>query len=165
MFHVKHRKENKMKIQLYRNMSDTRKLDKNLAKLAEVTCHLKDNTSVFEPTFIISEKYIDKYFSSFNYVKATDFGRYYYVKDIVAVTGHEVEIHCHSDVLSSFKNYIRNSKAIINRQEYKNTPYIPDEKLPVLLQRTLSTYNFSTPDFGLSQMSGASIALTCTGGE
>ena len=56
MFHVKHRKENKMKIQLYRNMSDTRKLDKNLAKLAEVTCHLKDNTSVFEPTFIISEK-------------------------------------------------------------------------------------------------------------
>ena len=154
-----------MKIQLYRNMSDTRKLDKNLAKLAEVTCHLKDNTSVFEPTFIVAEKNIDKYFSSFNYVKATDFGRYYYVTDIVAKTGHEVEIHCHSDVLSSFKNYIRNSKAIINRQEYKSTPYIPDEKLPVLLQRTLSTYNFSASDFGLSQMAGASIALTCTGGE
>ena len=50
-----------MKIQLYRNMSDTRKLDKNLAKLAEVTCHLKDDTSVFEPTFIVSEKNIDKY--------------------------------------------------------------------------------------------------------
>ena len=45
-----------MKIQLYRNMSDTRKLDKNLAKLAEVTCHLKDDTSVFEPTFVVSEK-------------------------------------------------------------------------------------------------------------
>lgn len=154
-----------MKIQLYRNMSDTRKLDKNLAKLAEVTCHLKDDTSVFEPTFIVSEKNIDKYFSSFNYVKCTDFGRYYYVTDIVAMTGHEVSINCHSDVLSSFKNYIRNSKAIINRQEFKSTPYIPDEKLPVLLQRTLSIYNFSVPDFGLSQMSGASIALTCTGGE
>ena len=154
-----------MKIQLYRNMSDARKLDKNLAKLAEVTCHLKDDTSVFEPTFVVSEKNIDKYFSTFNYVKCTDFGRYYYVTDIVAMTGHEVAIHCHSDVLSSFKNYIRNSKAIINRQEFKSTPYIPDEKLPVLLQRTLSSYNFSAPDFGLSQMSGASIALTCTGGE
>lgn len=131
-----------MVITLYRNNSDNRKLDKSLSKIKDVKCHLKYDTSVYNPIFIIAEKNIDGVFSSVNYVLSNDFGRYYYIDKIEMLTGHEVAVQCHCDVLMSFKNYIRNSKAMINRQEFNSTPYMVDDKIPIIKVARLPSITF-----------------------
>ena len=155
-----------MKITLYRNMSDNRVVTKDIKKIATVDCQIKESTDRETPTFIINETTIDKNWSSVNYLLSTDLGRYYYVDSPVMGTGGVAYLPCKVDVLMSFKNYIRNSNAIISRQENLSTPYVIDEMLPSTLQRNISLYNFSDTPFKAENVTDGSycIFLTVTGG-
>lgn len=110
-------------LNMYRNTSDNRYLNKTLNILAEnVPCTFKDDTSAVEPTIIISP---DAYTPACNYVYLSDTDRYYYVADRV-FSQQRVEVKLSIDVRMSFN--FSNCKCIANRSSNKYNSYLNDNK-------------------------------------
>lgn len=84
---------------------------------------LKANTSIIHPVFIVERNKVVKAsgdFSKFNYLFCTNFERYYWIDDILYCGGRSgssadfCELHCSVDVLASFENHIRATKAYVS---------------------------------------------------
>jgi len=86
---------------------------------------LKEDTSIVNPTIILGT--VDD-LADINYMYIPTFKRYYYVNNIVALTGSRIALECACDVLNSFKNDILKCKAIINKQQSSSlsSKYIDD---------------------------------------
>ena len=121
-----------MKVILYKSRADNRQLDKSskLSKVKTLDVHLKDDTSIIEPTLVCNLLSHAK-LSVANYLYIPDFGRYYFINNIVEKTGRVFEIVCHVDVLHTYKGNIKQLTALILRQENIYHPYIEDDKLLV----------------------------------
>ena len=90
-----------MKIKYYSAFSKKRNSTKIPTGGTEVDVYLKESTSILNPVFIT--KTIP---DTANYIYCGDFGRYYFVTDIVHVTSTNIEIHCSCDVLATYKSAI-----------------------------------------------------------
>lgn len=113
-----------MTIKLYNNLSDKIVVDKNITQNgSDVTGTLRENCSIIDP--VIKMSAIGTYLLTSNYAYITEFGRYYYITNIVCV-GDLFEVHMHVDVLMSFKGDIRNNSAVISRQEKAYNLYLQD---------------------------------------
>ena len=77
-----------MKIKYYSAFSKKRNSTKIPTGGTEVDVYLKESTSILNPVFIT--KTIP---DTANYIYCGDFGRYYFVTDIVHVTSTNIEIH------------------------------------------------------------------------
>ena len=108
-----------MTIKFYRNLSDNKVMDKNITQVGtDVTGVLRDDCSIINPVVMIED------FTSFNpktcnYAYISEFGRYYYITNIICKTDKLFEIHMHVDVLKSFASGIRSNQAVIGRQQTK----------------------------------------------
>lgn len=76
----------------------------------DATVYLKDNCSILNPVFDCQGVP-----DSVNYIYVADFGRYYFVSDVVHVTKDRIEIHCSVDVLATYKSQIGSYTAFIER--------------------------------------------------
>lgn len=108
-----------MSITFYRNNSDNNVMDKNISEIGSINGTFRENCSIIDPVFTIED------FGSFNpatanYCYISSFGRYYYINNIVVISNKIYEVHCHVDVLMSFKSGIRANSAVISRQENKS---------------------------------------------
>ena len=56
---------------------------------------------------------------SYTYCKITDFGRYYFVNSIETIAGGHVIMHCHVDVLHTYRTGIKNMEGYVLRNEDK----------------------------------------------
>lgn len=56
----------------------------------------------------------------YNYMYIEEFGRYYFINDIVNVNANMWEIHAQVDVLQTFKNDIKTSYGVIDKYEQQN---------------------------------------------
>ena len=113
-----------MTIKLYNNLSDKLVVDKNITQNgSDVTGTLRENCSIIDP--VIKMSAIGTSLLTSNYAYITEFGRYYYITNIVCV-GDLFEVHMHVDVLMSFKGDIRNNSAVISRQEKAYNLYLQD---------------------------------------
>lgn len=114
-----------MTIKFYKNLSEKNHLDKNITQQgSDVTGTLRADCSVIDPVIAIEE------FTSFdlatcNYAYITEFGRYYFINNIVC-KGNLYEIHMHVDVLSTYKEEIRQNQAVVSRQQSKYNLYLQD---------------------------------------
>lgn len=128
-----------MELKLYRCTSENEKMDKNPILLKTCSGKVKDNVSVTSPVFIVETTAI----SGLNYLYCTEYGRYYYITDIVTMTGGRIALHCKCDVLMSFRSEIRRCKCIINKQEYedKSSKYIDDGSYVVQCNEVIQTYD------------------------
>lgn len=115
-----------MIVTLFRNNSDNRKLDKDLTQVSVKDCKLKGNCSILRPVLLVSSGTLN-----FNYLEIEEFGRFYYVRDITTITDDLIEISCEIDVLMSYREQIKNTTAIIGRNENAYNMYIPDTKIGV----------------------------------
>ena len=113
-----------MLVTLYNNSSDRRVLDKNITEFATLDCKIKGECSILNPTLIIS---IDSV--QYNYVYIHDFKRYYYIDDIVTLNSSLKELTCNIDVRRTYMNEIRDTSAIIARNERYFNQYIPDNMI------------------------------------
>lgn len=104
----------------------------------EVDVHLKDNTSVYNPTFTISKKPTwttsssieDDYVQVANYMYVKEFGLYYYVNDVVKVTASKIwELPCTVDLLASFKRNILKTQFFMRYCSWNRNYFIPDTRL------------------------------------
>lgn len=113
-----------MIIRLFQNNSDANVVQKSITLKAELTGTLRDDCSIIDPIVKIEGiaasdlKYI-------NYAEIPDFGRYYYVKNII-LKGKLFECHMHIDVLNTYKDQIKPIPAIIARQQEVNNVMLTD---------------------------------------
>lgn len=115
---------------------------------SDLAVKLKEGTSITAPTFLCSSVG-----TGVNYVYASDWGRYYFVRDAVQVTADIVELRCSVDTLASAKTHIGNTKANIQRTsssvnllvtDPRNSPTFKyDEKYTSILDLTNSGFSTS----------------------
>lgn len=109
-----------MNVKFYKNYSDKIVVDKNISQVGSTITDavIKEDISIMDPVFLLRD------FTSFNpatcnYCYISELNRYYYITDIVILDYQLYEVHCHVDVLMSFKSGIRSNSAVISRQEQK----------------------------------------------
>lgn len=146
-----------MQIVLYTNFSDNRYLSKNITKIMELSCHVKDACSVESPRVVLTDVLGGK-LSICNYAYIQDFTRYYYIKDIVADTAGRIELQLQCDVLMTYAGQIRSMDGVILRQEFLNNKKIVDDYAPVRTERVISYKKIG------SLKNGIGFALTVAGG-
>ena len=129
-----------MEVILYKNSSENNVIGKSLAQIKSVECNLKNDVSVMNPTLVLS--YTDSILDS-NYCFIPKFNRYYFIDEIIPITGDRSIIRCKVDVLESFKNDIKSLTAIINKQETIADKFIDDGSWVVENKDFLQSYNFS----------------------
>lgn len=115
-----------MIIKLYKNLSDNNIMDKDITQIGnDITGVLREDCSIINPVFKF-EKILGFDLTKANYAYISDFGRYYYINNIVCLTDKLFELHMHVDVLMSFKDGIRSNTGVISRQEHNYNLYLQD---------------------------------------
>ena len=113
-----------MELILYKNKSDDKVVTKDIEQLIVLNGTLREGCSIINP--IIKVEAINNSIASVcNYAKLAQFGRYYFVRDII-FTGKLYELHMHVDVLASFQTELKTLDAVIARQEKRYNLYLQD---------------------------------------
>ena len=116
-----------MIVTFYKNKSDKIVVDKDIEQVGSsiTSAVIKEDVSITDPVFQLRDF---QYFNpaTCNYCHIDDLNRYYYITDIVILDQNLYEIHCHVDVLMSFKSGIRSNTAIIARQQNSYDLYLAD---------------------------------------
>lgn len=108
-----------MNIDLMYNYSENNCINKVIATIDSVTdAVIKGDISVEKPTIIL--KYDGNIRGNINYLYIPEFNRYYFISDIVNLTGNRYEVMCEVDVLESFKFFILSLNCIIDKQQNDN---------------------------------------------
>ena len=108
-----------MTLDLYKNLSDNKVVDKSISQLGStLNGILREDCSVINPVILI-EDFTGFNISNANYAYISEFGRYYYITNIVIINHKLFELHMHVDVLKTYASGIRSNTAVIGRQEQK----------------------------------------------
>lgn len=110
-------------LKLYKNKSRKNERVKNLEEIETMSGTLKSECSIIDPIIRIESTTNLK---NCNYMYISNFGRYYFIKDIVHVRNNIYEIVAHCDVLSSSSSALLNCVGIIRRQENAWNLYLDD---------------------------------------
>ena len=130
-----------MEVILYKNSSENNVIGKSLAQIKKVECNLKNDVSVINPTFILY--YTDNILQS-NYCFIPKFNRYYFIDEIVPITGDRCIVKCRVDVLESFKEDIKSLTVILDKAQsiYKSNKYLDDGSFVVENKDFNTIHNF-----------------------
>ena len=131
-------------VKLLHNSSPVEKIGKVLDAGMEFTCDLKADTSILKPTLVLQAA---SNLSGFNYVYIQDFGRYYFIDDIVSKNNVIWEVSGHVDVLETYKQGILSNTAVLKRQQNKYNTYLNDERWPVYTYDDVITFKFTNSGF------------------
>lgn len=131
-----------LSIQLMNNSSPVEKIEKTLSAGSTYSCALKDDTSVLDPVIILQTS--DNIFS-YNYMYISDFGRYYFIKDIVSLNNNRWQITAHVDVLETYKQQILSNEAVIKRSEKLFNLYLDDPEFKTYNYDQIQTLKFKNP--------------------
>lgn len=93
---------------------------------ADLTGTLRMGSSLLDPVILVEANDPGFHANQYNYCYVQDFGRYYYITDIISANYTLWEIHCHVDVLMSYSEQIKEQTAIVARQENKYNMYLDD---------------------------------------
>ena len=110
-----------MNITLYSNSSDNNVVTKNISQIASLTGSLRNESGIMSPSILIQGTY-----PSANYCYISDWGRYYFIEEIISVRNNISEIRCRIDTLMTYAQQIRGLTAIIKKQENDYNLYIND---------------------------------------
>lgn len=132
------------------------KLNKTINNPTTLTGTLKQETSVIKPTIIIEANNP----SSYNYMYILEFGRYYFITDIVCIRNGLWKISGTVDVLMSFKSSIESCPIILSNTEVTaDENYMLGEFWKTLVKCKTDIISFSS---GLNS-SGEYILITSGG--
>lgn len=131
-----------MNIKLCSSTSEIVAINKNISIIDDVSATIKGALSVENPVLIL--QYKSDIQPNVNYVYIPEYNRYYFVTDIINLTGGRYEIHCKVDVLTSFKDNILNLSCIVDKQSSKDNAnmYLDDGSFVVQSKEFVDTINF-----------------------
>ena len=130
-----------MTIEIYRNKSDERKVVKELTDKTELTGTFRNESSIYNP--VVRVQWTQNA-NKINYMYIPDYGRYYYITDIVRVRDEIVDIKGRTDVLMSFKDEIINMSGIVKRSASNWNLYLDDGSLKGYNNPMVTTKEFPT---------------------
>ena len=138
-----------MNITLYKTKSANNVINKKLVSEKNLgnSCVLGDNTSVTSPTVIIGGISSLDTISDYNYAYIAQCHRYYYINDIIALSGGRVKLILSVDVLMTYKTDILNSTQLVTRQKNKGKMYLADADWTVDGRTYLRSQYFSENHF------------------
>ena len=125
---------------LQTNKTEMNSLDKSITNIVTVTGTLKTGTSITNPIIIVTGDL--SAVTGCNYMTISEFGRNYFVTDIVSIKANLFEVHGKCDVLTSFKTEIRSNRAIIRRQMNAFNSYLNDGSFRVYQNPSIVTKSF-----------------------
>ena len=131
-----------MEIKLYKNLSENNVIGKNLTQIKSVEANLKNDVSIINPTLVLS--YTANILDT-NYCFIPKFNRYYFIDEIVPITGDRCIVKCRVDVLESFKDDIKSLTVILDKSQsiYKSNKYLDDGSFVVENKDFNTIYNFT----------------------
>ena len=131
-------------VDLITNSSPVEKIGKTLTAGASFSCVLKEDTSVLRPVIeVVSSSNL----SGYNYMYISEFGRYYFVDDIVSLNDGRWEISAHVDVLETYKTSILANSAVIRRQASLYNLYLDDPDFHTYNYDRIQTIKFPANSF------------------
>lgn len=101
-------------ISLFKTDSENNRVVKVLTDEKQLSGELRNQTSVLNPTIRIESA---DNISGYNYCYISEFGRYYYITDIVSVRTNCWVISLRCDVLMSYKDEIQSMNVILNNTQ------------------------------------------------
>ena len=102
-----------MKVIFYKNSSERNTINKKITQIGSTdVLAVKGQSSILNPTLLLNTN-LNEMLDS-NYIYIAEWKRYYYIDDVVVITGGRCELHCSVDVLESFKNEILNLAVILS---------------------------------------------------
>lgn len=134
-----------MQITLYSGFSKENNSTKIPSGGTDVSCVLKEETSLIKPVFILQAGNFQT-----NYVKWNN--RYYFVDDVVSIRNDAVELHCVVDPLASWKSEIGSSSQYVTRSASDYDQGIIDSLYPA---RVFETITDTELDLGFSDTAAA----------
>lgn len=102
-----------MNIVLCHTNSENNVIGKSINTVSNKTAVIKGTISKENPILLLSYNIIQ---NNINYIYIPEYNRYYFIIDIIDLTGGRYEIHCKVDVLESFKDSILKLYCIIDKQ-------------------------------------------------
>lgn len=99
-----------MEILLYKTTDANNDLNKTISDKLTLVGALRDSSSIVAPSILIQSNPI-----GYNYAYISEFGRYYYIKNITAFRKNAWLIDLKCDVLMSFKDEILEMSGIVSR--------------------------------------------------
>ena len=135
-----------MQMTLYKNKSDKRYINKTITQVGNIitTLYLKDDTEVVNPIIIL-----DDFPNGVNYCYLDSFDRFYYLTDVTMLNG-QIQTTWKVDVLMSYKNDIKNNKALVKRNTNYNDLYLQDSEFMVEQYSNDRYLCFSESPFSIS---------------
>ena len=116
------------------------RIDKSYNFAYELSGTLKSNTSVVDP--VITVESLDN-LSGCNYAEIPDFGRLYFIRDIVVVGAKLWELHLHCDVLTTYKEGIISAPCIVAKSSNRFNMYLNDPSYKCYQNNYVFIRNFS----------------------
>ena len=101
-------------ISLFKTASENNRVVKVLTDEKQLSGELRNQTSVLNPTIRIESS---DNISGYNYCYISEFGRYYYITDIVSVRTNCWVVSLRCDVLMSYKDEIQSMNVILNNTQ------------------------------------------------
>lgn len=147
-----------MTIDIGKCIDDSRKVSKSYTTNISANAEVWGECSIMSPVFLITYNNIAV---DCNYLYVSDWGRYYFITDMVAAPGGRLYVHCKEDVLMSNKTEILKLHAYSVRSDRKAN-YMVDSKMPSLVQNGSTIINFSNSPF---TPGNESYLLTVLGGK
>lgn len=101
-------------ISLFKTASENNQVVKTLTDEKQLSGELRNQTSVLNPSIRIESA---DNISTYNYAYISEFGRYYYITDIVSVRTNCWTVSLRCDVLMSYKDEIQGLNVILNNTQ------------------------------------------------
>lgn len=101
-------------ISLFKTASENNRVVKTLTDEKQLSGELRNQTSVLNPSIRIESA---DNISTYNYAYISEFGRYYYITDIVSVRTNCWTVSLRCDVLMSYSDQIKAITGVVVRQE------------------------------------------------
>lgn len=100
------------------NLSATNVVNKELEpQVPDLMGTLRKGSSIIDPVIEVQASSPGFHANKSNYIYIEEFGRYYYITNIISTHNSLWELHCHVDVLMSFAELIKQQVAVVARQE------------------------------------------------
>lgn len=114
-----------MTIELYRNLSDNKVVDKKLTLLKTLeNVKLLGEFDILRPLLRVSRETFANLYADCNYCFIPDFGRYYFIEK--KLESNFVFLRCEVDVRKTFADALRGLTCTITRNENLKNGYLPD---------------------------------------
>lgn len=101
-------------ISLFKTVSKNNRVVKTLTDEKRLSGELRNQTSVLNPSIIIESA---DNISTYNFAYISEFGRYYYITDIMSIRTNCWLVSMRCDVLMSYKDEIRSMNVILNNTQ------------------------------------------------